>query len=69
MAEISSKDMGIRELRQNLSERLGAAVKGEITYVTSHGLRIAAIVPVADGEAIEASKKGTPAQESAAADS
>jgi prevent-host-death family protein len=69
MAEIKTEDMGIRELRANLSERLGKAVKGEITYVTSHGVRIAAIVSVVDAEAIEASRKGTPSQESAAADS
>lgn len=69
MAEIKSEDMGIRELRAKLSERLGKAVKGEITYVTSHGVRIAAIVPVVDAEAIEASRQGTPTQEPTAADS
>lgn len=69
MVEISSKDMGIRDLRANLSDRLAAAVKGEITYVTSHGVRIAAIVSVVDGEAIEASKTRTPAEEPAPADS
>ncbi|WP_328434517.1 type II toxin-antitoxin system prevent-host-death family antitoxin [Streptomyces sp. NBC_00425] len=68
MAEIGNTEMGIRELREKLSKRLGAAVKGEITYVTSHGVRIAAIVPVVDAEAIEASR-GMPPQESAAADS
>uniref|UniRef100_UPI0039F5BD52 type II toxin-antitoxin system Phd/YefM family antitoxin n=1 Tax=Streptomyces sp. ND04-05B TaxID=3028693 RepID=UPI0039F5BD52 len=63
MPEETSTEMGIRELRSSLSEVMNAtAVRGQITYVTSHGRRVAAIVPVPDGEAIEAQRKseGTP---------
>jgi len=60
MPEIKSSEIGVRELRTALSDVLNrTAIHGEITYVTSHGRRIAAIVPLVDGEAIEASKKGT----------
>ncbi|MER7477348.1 type II toxin-antitoxin system prevent-host-death family antitoxin [Streptomyces sp. NPDC126510] len=63
MPEETSTEMGIRELRSSLSEVMNAtAVRGQITYVTSHGRRVAAIVPVPDAEAIEARREpeGTP---------
>jgi len=69
MTEISSTEMGVRDLRAAISDVLSQAVRGQITYVTSYGRRIAAIVPVVDAEAIEASRKGTPAEEPAPADS
>lgn len=51
----TSGEIGIRELRAALSEVLNeTAVRGRITYVTSHGRRVAAIVPVPEAEAIEA---------------
>ncbi|WP_237309855.1 type II toxin-antitoxin system prevent-host-death family antitoxin [Streptomyces sp. AMCC400023] len=71
MSKISSVEIGVRDLRASISEVLNQAVRGQITYVTSYGRRIAAIVPVVDAEAIEASRQreGTPAGESAPADS
>lgn len=54
----TSADIGIRELRAALSDVVNrAAVRGEITYVTSRGRRVAAIVSVPDAETIEASKR------------
>ena len=51
----TSAEKGIRELRASLSEAVtDAAVRGRITYITSHGKRLAAIVPVPEAEAIEA---------------
>ncbi|MEV7140725.1 type II toxin-antitoxin system prevent-host-death family antitoxin [Streptomyces tauricus] len=51
----TSAEKGLRELRAGLSEAVNAAaVRGQITYITSHGRRLAAIVPVAEAEAIEA---------------
>lgn len=53
----TSPEIGIRELRTTLSDVLNeTVVRGQITYVTSRGRRIAAIVPVPDAEALEASK-------------
>lgn len=53
----TSAEIGIRELRNTLSEVLNdTVVRGRITYVTSRGRRIAAIVPVPDAEVIEAQK-------------
>lgn len=59
----TSAEIGIRELRASLSDVVNeTAVRGRITYVTSRGRRIAAIVPVPDAEAIEESRTpgGTP---------
>lgn len=48
-------EKGIRELRAALSDVVNdAAIRGKITYVTSHGRRMAAIVPVPVAEDIEA---------------
>lgn len=54
----TSAEIGIRELRASLSDVVNeTAVYGRITYVTSRGRRVAAIVPVPDAEAIEAKKQ------------
>lgn len=59
-------EIGIRELRAALSDVVNeTAVRGRITWVTSRGRRLAAIVPVPDAEGIvEARKKSgdTPAE-------
>jgi len=50
----TSTEVGVRKLRETLPDVLNdAAVRGRITYVTNHGRRIAAIVPVVEAEAIE----------------
>jgi prevent-host-death family protein len=50
----TSAEIGIRELRASLSDVLNeTAVRGRITYVTSHGRRVAAIVSVPVAEAVE----------------
>lgn len=50
----TSTEKGIRELRAALSDVVNdAAVRGRITYITSHGRRVAAVVPVLEAEAIE----------------
>jgi prevent-host-death family protein len=47
-------ERSVRELRDSLADVLNdAAVRGEVTYVTNRGRRIAAIVPVRDAEEIE----------------
>jgi antitoxin (DNA-binding transcriptional repressor) of toxin-antitoxin stability system len=38
------------------------AVRGRITYVTSHGRRVAALVPVPEAEAIEARRQAESAE-------
>ncbi|MEU7416747.1 type II toxin-antitoxin system prevent-host-death family antitoxin [Streptomyces antibioticus] len=54
----TSAEIGIRDLRAKLSDVVNdTAVYGQITYVTSRGRRVAAIVPVPDAEAIEEKKK------------
>lgn len=58
MPENSSAEIGIRQLRATLSEVVHeTAVRSRITYVTSRGRRVAAIVPVPDAEAIEAKRQ------------
>ena len=51
----TSAEIGIRELRAALSAVVNeTAVNGRITSVTSRGRRVAAIVPVPDAQALEA---------------
>lgn len=65
----TSAEIGIRELRAALSDVLNeTAVRGQITYVTSRGRRIAAIVPVPDAEAIEARRNAPAGDTSQASD-
>jgi prevent-host-death family protein len=55
MPATTSAEKGIRELRSALSDVVNdAAVRGRITYVTSHGRRVAAVVPVPVAEDVEA---------------
>ncbi|MFF2650559.1 type II toxin-antitoxin system prevent-host-death family antitoxin [Streptomyces sp. NPDC058045] len=54
----TSAEIGIRELRASLSDVVNeTAVRGRVTYVTSRGRRVAAIVPVPEAEAIEARRQ------------
>jgi prevent-host-death family protein len=54
----TSAEIGIRELRTKLSDVLNdVSVRGQITYVTNHGRRVAAIVPVLAAEALEAKQQ------------
>jgi prevent-host-death family protein len=47
-------EKSVRELRATLADVLNdAAVRGQITYVTSRGRRIAAVVPVPVAETEE----------------
>lgn len=65
----TSVEIGIRELRAALSEVLNeTAVRGRITYVTSHGRRVGAIVPVPEAEAIEAQRNAPAGDTSQASD-
>ncbi|WNI31466.1 type II toxin-antitoxin system prevent-host-death family antitoxin [Streptomyces sp. ITFR-6] len=50
----TSAEIGVRDLRTQLSDVLHeSTVRGRITYVTSRGRRVAAIVPVDIAEAAE----------------
>ena len=50
----TAQDLSTREVRAKLADVINdAAAHGTITYVTSHGRRIAAVVSVADAQAIE----------------
>ncbi|MEZ7004992.1 type II toxin-antitoxin system Phd/YefM family antitoxin [Streptomyces sp. AD55] len=52
----TSHEIGVRNLRMQLADVLNAAsARGRTTYITSHGRRIAAIVPVAVAEGAEGS--------------
>lgn len=58
MADNTPAEIGIRDLRVAISDVVNeAAVRGHITYITSRGRRVAAIVPVPDAEQIEASRQ------------
>ena len=44
-------ERSIRQVREHLADVINDAVQGRITYVTSNGRRVAAIVPLATTEA------------------
>jgi prevent-host-death family protein len=53
-------ERSVRELRRDLADVLNeTAVRGQITYITSRGRRVAAIVPVPVAEAAEREDDGT----------
>lgn len=57
MTETPPPEIGVRELRASLGDVINeTAVRGQITYITSRGRRVAAIVPVPDAEDIEADR-------------
>lgn len=54
MPENTSAEIGIRELRESLSDVLmETAARGRVTYVTNRGKRMVAIVPLPFGESTE----------------
>ena len=54
MNQNPAEEKSVRELRSGLADVLNdAAVHGQITYVTSRGRRLAAVVPVPVAEAEE----------------
>ena len=42
-----------REVREHLADVIGDAIAGKITYITSNGRRVAAVVPLATADRIE----------------
>lgn len=57
----TSAEIGVRDLRTKLSDVLHeTTVRGRITYVTSRGRRVAAIVPVDVAEAAESAQSPAP---------
>jgi antitoxin (DNA-binding transcriptional repressor) of toxin-antitoxin stability system len=59
MLEHKPQEVGLRDARNNLSNiARKAADLRQITYLTSNGFRVAAIVAVADAEDIERLHRG-----------
>jgi len=53
------QERSVRELRADLADVLNAAgVRDQVTFVTSHGRRVAAVVPVAVAEAVPGPQAG-----------
>jgi prevent-host-death family protein len=48
-----TEEKSVREARDGFADVLNAAVAGEITYITSRGRRIAAVVPLAVADQAE----------------
>ena len=46
-----------REVRARLADVIGDAIAGKVTYITSNGRRVAAVVPLALAETIGRIKK------------
>lgn len=41
-----------REIRARLADVIGDAIAGKVTYITSNGRRVAAVVPLAVADAV-----------------
>lgn len=46
-----------REIRAHLADVIGDAIAGKVTYITSNGRRVAAVVPLALAETIVRTEK------------
>lgn len=58
MSNREPDEVSVSGLREGLANVLNGAVQGKITYVTSRGRRIAAVVPVPVADAaVEADKR------------
>lgn len=56
-SSMESNEIGARDLRIGLADVLNVTlVRNRITYITSNGRRVAAIVPVVDAEQIESNR-------------
>lgn len=47
-----SKQVGVRELRQNLSVHLARVIAGEVLEVTDRGCAVAVLAPIVAGQSI-----------------
>lgn len=57
MSDTRENEISVRELRKTLAGVLNdVAVRGKVVYVTNHGRRIAALVPVTIAESLEQSR-------------
>jgi prevent-host-death family protein len=54
MTTKQASEVSVRELRDGLADIINGAVRDQVTFVTSHGRRVAAVVPVAVGESAAA---------------
>jgi|GEM_PF-2361110 len=46
--ELEPSERSIRQVREHLADVINDAVKGRITYITSRGRRVAAVVPLSE---------------------
>jgi prevent-host-death family protein len=51
-----AEEKSVRDARAEFADVINDAVQGRITYITSRGRRVAAVVPVPDAERIEAER-------------
>ena len=50
--DYESSDRSAREAREHFADVINDAIRGRVTYITSNGRRVAAIVPLAVAEAL-----------------
>ena len=46
--ENEPRERSAREVREHFADVINDAIQGQITYITSHGRRVAAIVPMTE---------------------
>jgi prevent-host-death family protein len=50
-----------REVREHLADVVNAAIRGQVTYITCRGRRVAAVVPLATADQAEVRPPSLPA--------
>ena len=58
MRYMEIQELGTREVRQQLADVINDAVRGNITYITSRGRRLAAVVPLDVAQKAEEQARG-----------
>ena len=59
--ELESGERTTREVRQHLADIINDAIRGKVTYITSNGRRVAAVVPLAIADAASVRPPSPPA--------
>lgn len=57
---MSSRERSYRDVREHLADVINAAIQGDITYITSNGRPVCAVVPLAIARNAEPADEQSP---------
>ena len=56
-----AEELSTREVREHLADVINNAIQGQVTYITSRGRRVAAVVPLAVADQAQVRPPSPPA--------